>query len=234
MSKRHIISKDEIIQFFNSKPIAREWSFEGYKPSDTNKWTHNYHRYPAKFIPQLVERLIDEYISNKNAHINDPFMGCGTTIDVCKEESRNVLGFDIVPCRADIKQADARKLPLNSEVADFVFIDSPYSDNIGNISCENSMFFEELENVAKEIHRILKPWKYMAWLIGDQAKKKQFVPVGYNLYFILEKYFKPIDIICVTRHNQSSNTPIWHQRAKKYNFFLRGFKYLLIMQKVNK
>ena len=30
----------------------------------------------------------------------------------------------------DIKQADTRKLPLENEKADFIFIDSPYSDNI--------------------------------------------------------------------------------------------------------
>jgi hypothetical protein len=40
--------------------------------------------------------------------------------------------------------------------------------------------------------------------------------------------FEPIDIICVVRRNQSSNTRIWHYRAKKFNFFLRGFKYLIL------
>ncbi|PIQ45260.1 MAG: DNA methylase, partial [Deltaproteobacteria bacterium CG12_big_fil_rev_8_21_14_0_65_43_10] len=109
-----------------------------------------------------------------------------------------------------------------------------HTDNIGNISCENARFFEELEKVAKEMYRVLKPGKHIAWLIGDQAKKKKFVPAGFKLYSILENYFKPVDIICVTRHNQTSNTPIWHERAKRYNFYLRGFKYLIIMQKVNK
>lgn len=170
----------------------------------------------------------------------DPMCGSGTTIDVCKEENRRVLGFDIVPYRADVKQADARRLPLNDGIADFVFIDSPYSDNIkyndhpdniGNISCENLIFFEELEKVAREIYRTLKSDKYMAWLIGDQAKKKKFIPVGFKLYAILEKYFRPVDVICVTRHNQTSNTSIWHHRAREYNFYLRGFKYLIIMQK---
>ena len=73
-------SAEEILHLFNEKDIDDGWSFAGFKPSDTGKWTHCYHRYPAKFIPQLVEKLIDEYISNKGAHINDPFMGCGTTI----------------------------------------------------------------------------------------------------------------------------------------------------------
>jgi len=169
--------------------------------------------------------------------------GSGTTIDVCKEENRNVIGFDIVPYRADIKQADARKLPLADKIVDFIFIDSPYSDNIkyndhpdnlGNISCENPIFFEEMEKVAQETYRILKPDKYIAWLIGDQAKKKKFTPVGFKIYSILDKYFTPVDIICVTRHNQTSNTSIWHERAKRYNFYLRGFKYLIIMKKLIK
>jgi len=33
---------------------------------------------------------------------------------------------------------------------------SCHPDNIGNISCENPRFFEELDKVTKEAHRILK------------------------------------------------------------------------------
>jgi hypothetical protein len=47
----------------------------------------------------------------------------------------------------------------------------------------------------------------------------------------LEKYFESIDIVCLTRHNQTSNTWLWHNRARQYNFYLRGFKYLFIMRK---
>ena len=75
-----IKSPEEILYLFDTKKIDKEWSFVGYKPSDTGKWTHSYHRYPAKFIPQLVEKLMVEYISEEDAHINDPFMGCGTTL----------------------------------------------------------------------------------------------------------------------------------------------------------
>ena len=77
----------------------------------------------------------------------------------------------------------------------------------------------------------VKVRKYIAWLIGDQAKKKKFTPVGFKIYTILKKYFTPVDLVCVTRHNQTSNTGIWHERAKRYNFYLRGFKYLIIMKK---
>jgi len=201
--------------------------------------SHGNNKYPGVTPAFVIWNLIQRYTSEKDLVI-DPMCGSGTTIDVCKEENRRVLGFDIVPYRDDIIPADARKLPVDNNIADFIFIDSPYSNNIkyndhpaniGNISCENPQFFIELEKVAKELFRILKPTKYIAWLIGDQAKNKKFTPVGFKLYNILDKFFTPVDIICVTRHNQRSNTPIWHDRAKKYNFYLRGFKYLLIMKK---
>ena len=200
---------------------------------------HGDNKYPGVTPAFIIWNLLQRY-TIKNDVVIDPMCGSGTTIDVCKEENRRVLGFDIVPYREDIIQADARNLPLEDSIADFVFIDSPYSDNIhynnhpaniGHISCEDQSFFSELEKVALELYRILKFGKYLAWIIADQAKKGKFTPVGYRLYSILEKYFTPVDIICVTRHNQKSNTPIWHQRAKKYNFFLRGFKYLLIFRK---
>ena len=89
-------SLEEIIHLFNTKKeVDKDWSFVEYKPSDTGKWTHDYHRYPAKFIPQLVERLIDEYVSDKEAHINDPFMGCGTTIVTAISRGFKASGTDI-------------------------------------------------------------------------------------------------------------------------------------------
>ena len=226
----------------NNKPpfeTTTLWDFPTQNYGDRRHGDNKYHGVTPAFI---IWNLIQRYTKEGDLVV-DPMCGSGTTIDVCKEENRKVMGFDIVSYRKDIKQTDARDLPLNKEVADFVFIDSPYSDNIkyndhpdniGNISCEDPIFFEKLEKVTKEAHRILKVGKYIAWLIGDQAKKGKFVPVGFKLYSVLEKYFKPVDIVCVTRHHQTSNTPLWHQRAKKYNFYLRGFKYLIIMRKVNK
>jgi DNA modification methylase len=88
-------SSEEILRLFNEKSIDKDWSFAEYKPSETGKWTHGYHRYPAKFIPQLVERLLDEYISNGDAHINDPFCGCGTTIVTAISRGLEASGTDI-------------------------------------------------------------------------------------------------------------------------------------------
>jgi len=192
---------------------------------------------PAFVIWNLLQRY-----TKKGDLVVDPMAGSGTTIDVAKELGRQVIGYDIAPYRKDIIQNDARKIPLNDNSVDFVFIDSPYSDNvkysdhpkcIGKIPCTDKRFFRELEKVAKEIYRILKPDKYMAWLIGDHWRKNTgYIPVGFKIYNMLCNLFNPVDVICVTRRNQTSNTGLWHKRAREFNFYLRGFKYLFIMRKV--
>jgi DNA modification methylase len=88
-------SPQEIIELFKTKSIDADWSFAQAKPSETGKWTHNYHRYPAKFIPQLVERLFDEYVPTRDAHVNDPFMGCGTTIVSAIARGFTASGTDV-------------------------------------------------------------------------------------------------------------------------------------------
>jgi DNA modification methylase len=94
-AKTEIKSPKKILHIFATKEIGNDWSFVRYKPSDTGKWTYGYHRYPAKFIPQLVEKLIEEYVSNKDAHINDPFYGCGTTIVTAISRGFKASGTDI-------------------------------------------------------------------------------------------------------------------------------------------
>lgn len=213
------------------------WDFPtqnyGDKPHGNNKFNGVT---PAFVIWNLLQRYTKE-----GDLVVDPMCGSGTTIDVARELGRKVIGYDISPYREDIIQNDARKIPLDGNSVDFVFIDSPYSDNvkysdhpdcIGKISCEKEKFFEELEKVVKEIHRILKPNKAIAWLIGDHWRKNTgYIPVGFKVYNMLTKLFNPIDVICIVRRNQTSNTGLWHRRAREFNFYLRGFKYLFIMQK---
>jgi DNA modification methylase len=190
---------------------------------------------PAFIIYNLVQRYTEP-----GDLVLDPMAGSGTTIDVCNEEGRKVIAYDISSTRPDVIQNDARSLPLPNDHVDMIFIDSPYGDNIryddnpdniGNLSSENEEFYEELEKVMKECHRVLKPGKVLGWLIGDQWIKKKFTPVGFKIYERLCKYFETVDVICVVRRSQSSNTALWYNRARRFNFYLRGFKYLLIMRK---
>lgn len=206
----------------------------GKKPKGNNKFQGVT---PAFIIWNMVQRY-----TKPGDLVVDPMAGSGTTIDVCEEEGRRVIGYDINPQHPKVIKNDSRKIPLGDNSVDMVFIDSPYGDNvnysddpadIGKISAEDPKFYEELEKVAREIYRILKPGKVMGWLIGDQWVKRKFTPVGFKIYQMLVENvkFEPIDIICVARRNQSSNTRLWHYRARKFNFFLRGFKYLILVKK---
>ncbi len=156
------------------------WDFPtqnyGNKPHGDNKYNGVT---PAFIIWNLLKRYTKE-----GDLIVDPMAGSGTTYDVATELNRKVKCFDLNIVRKEVEKADARNIPLGNDTADFVFIDSPYSDNIeysddknciGKISCEKVEFFDELEKVAIEIKRILKKNKILGWLIGDQWIKKRFI-----------------------------------------------------------
>ncbi len=89
------LKTNEIIELFNSLETDESWSFREYKTADTNKLSHGYHSYPAKFIPQLVEKIFDTYPLPPKAHINDPFYGSGTTIVTALTRGFRASGTDI-------------------------------------------------------------------------------------------------------------------------------------------
>ena len=70
---------DEIISKFAQLKPEPSWSFTGTTTAQTGYITHNYHRYPAKFIPQLAARLICDF-SKVGDLVIDPFMGSGTAL----------------------------------------------------------------------------------------------------------------------------------------------------------
>jgi len=196
--------------------------------------------YPGATPSYIIWNLLMRY-TKKGDLVVDPMCGSGTTIDVCKDTERKCLGYDIHPYRKDIIKADARKLPLENNKADFVFIDPPYGDNItysdekdciGKLKATTSEYFVAMEQVIKEIHRILKHEHYMGLYVCDYYNKKDgFIPIGFNLFTLLTKHFTAIDIIAVVRHNKTLQMGNYHKAALDGNFFLRGFNYLFIMYK---
>ena len=63
-------------------------------------------------------------------------------------------------------------------------------------------------------------------------KNYPFMPIGFKLFELLSKYFIPIDIISVVRHNKTLSKGNYHISASKNNYYLRGFNYLFVMYKV--
>jgi DNA modification methylase len=171
----------------------------------------------------------------------DPFCGGGTTLDVARQLERRALGYDLDPQRDDIFRADARRLPLEDGVADFVFMDPPYSTHleysgdaqcIGELDAKDPAYFEAMDAVFGEAERILRDRRYLAVYASDSFQKKEgFVGIGARFSALLERRFRPIDHIAVVRGNRTLEKPTYHAAAAEGNFFLRGFNHLLIFKK---
>ncbi len=206
---------------------------------------------PSWIIWQLLQRYTRE-----GDLVVDPMAGSGTALDVARELGRRALGYDLNPpaARMDIFRADARKLPLEDAKADFVFIDPPYSthvrysddpNDIGNLDAHEGadgqgLYFIAMRGAIAEAARVLRPRRYMGLYVSDSFKKRKgaaasegFVPIGFALFNVLCEHFRPVDIVCVVRHNAKLKRGNWHKAAEEGNFFLRGFHYLFIMKKAD-
>jgi adenine-specific DNA-methyltransferase len=134
-----------------------------------------------------------------------------------------------------------------------------YSDDpkdIGSLDASGDdggeAYYDAMARTIAEIHRVLKNRRYMALYVSDSWRKRTggrgdsgggagggavgsgtgtFMPIGFELFSILRRHFKPVDIIAVVRHNQKLQRGNWHKAAEEGNFFLRGFNYLFIMKK---
>src|SRR5216684_2270440 len=92
---------------------ASDWSFASLKPRETLWGSHGYHRYPAKFIPQLVRRLIECY-STADSLVGDPFLGSATTGIEALRSGRRFWGADINPVALFISRAKC--MPISPEL----------------------------------------------------------------------------------------------------------------------
>lgn len=206
---------------------------------------------PSWVIWQLLKRYTRE-----GDTIVDPMCGSGTTLDVCADLNRKGIGFDLAPSRPDITRADARAIPLDDASVDFAFIDPPYSTHVDYSDDPNCIgkldagehgrrpndpmggaYYEAMECVIAELHRVMKNRRYMGLYVSDSFRKEKgrqggnFMPIGFELFSIMRERFRPVDIISVVRHNKKLTRGNWHKAAQEGNYFLRGFNYLFIMKK---
>ncbi len=202
-------------------PLAGDASFNGVTPAG------------------CAANLIRRY-TRPGQLVVDPMAGSGTIGDVAQALGRRAVSFDLHSQRRHIVRADARAWPVPNDAAALAIIDSPYSDNIaygsdprclGRISCRDPRFYEEMDRVATEARRVLEPGGVLGWIIADEYRGGTYTPVGLRLHARLAESFQPVDTIALVRHHDRSASPMWEHRARRFNFFLRGFKFLFILRK---
>lgn len=229
------------------------WAFprRGNWATHTSDWRGNW-------APEVVRNLILRYSKEKD-HLLDCMIGGGTTaieakilnrhitcVDVNDEalsRTTQILNFDSKnKAKQRIVKGDARNLNFikNNEI-DFVLTHPPYADIIkysdGEIPEDISgihdinAFVDELEKVAIELYRVLKPGKYCAILIGDTRRNKMYQPLAFKTMerFLKVGFLLKEDII--KRQFNCKATGFWVTKSKESNFLLIMHEHLFVFQK---
>lgn len=212
------------------------WDFPMQSDSDARAGDSTFNGVtPARCAANLVRRY-----TRPGEVVVDSMSGSGTVGEVARALGRRCVSFDLVPRAPSVLRADARAWPLSDASASLAVVDSPYSDNVrysadprclGRISCADPRFYEEMGRVASEAHRVLRRGGVLAWIIADEYRGGRYTPAGFRLFGALAKTFEPMDTVILVRHHDRSASPMWEHRARRFNFFLRGFKFLFILRK---
>jgi DNA modification methylase len=244
---------NDSISFDYSTEYTTVWSF----PQRGDWATHN-SKYRGNFAPQIARNIIEMY-SSRGDTILDPMVGAGTTLIEAKLLSRNAVGLDInpeaieltkaalrfkhqPPSEQQVKVADARDLSfLKDDSFELVLTHPPYMNIIkysaGRIAQDLSnigslpKFCDEIEQIAKELFRVLKPNRFCAILIGDTRKGKHYVPLAFRVMqrFLRVGFVLKEDIIKVQHH--CKYTERWRPKAKQGGFYLIMHEHLFVFRK---
>jgi DNA methylase len=74
--------------------LELSWSERDLPERERTRHVHRLHPYLGKFIPQLVETLLERYVP-RGGHVLDPFAGSGTTLVQSLESGFDATGVDI-------------------------------------------------------------------------------------------------------------------------------------------
>lgn len=140
---------------------AQDWELENV---NTRYYTHGYHPYSAKYIPQISNRLISTF-SEKNDLILDPFVGSGTTLVESKVLDRNAIGIDINPLACLISKVKTTVISITTvrEISNFL---TSLRNEISHLRGDTALFnFENkrpiLDNsFTDNLHHNIAKWYY--------------------------------------------------------------------------
>jgi DNA modification methylase len=146
---------------FNNIEVNSDWSFENVRSIE--QWTHGYHRYPAKFLPNVVKKLIEQY-AVEGGMIADVFAGCGTTLVESKIHGISSVGTDINPVAQLIAKVKTSPIEPTVLLESFELLVSTFADfnpeSLQNIVKHERIDYwfrqEEKEKIAYLYEQILE------------------------------------------------------------------------------
>ena len=93
--------------------LALSWSERELPERERTKHVHRLHPYLGKFVPQLVEALLERYVP-RGGRVLDPFGGSGTTLVQALESGYDAVGIDVAAFNALLMRVKTRELDLDA------------------------------------------------------------------------------------------------------------------------
>jgi hypothetical protein len=96
------------------------WSERDLPERERTKHVHRLHPYLGKFVPQLVEALLERHLPRAR-NVLDPFAGSGTTLVQSLESGRDATGVDVAAFNCllmRVKTAEYNLFTLETELRD--------------------------------------------------------------------------------------------------------------------
>jgi DNA methylase len=87
------------------------WSERDLPERERTKHVHRLHPYLGKFIPQLVEALLERHLPTART-VLDPFAGSGTTLVQALESGRDAVGVDVAAFNCLLMEVKTRRYNL--------------------------------------------------------------------------------------------------------------------------
>lgn len=222
-------------------------------------WATHKSDWRGNWAPEVVRNLILRY-SQEGDILLDSMIGGGTTAIEAKILNRHIVCTDVNDdalertkaslnfdagnsAKQKIYKCDSRDLnDVKDTSIDFVLTHPPYADIInygdGKITADLSnihdldVFADEMEKVAKEFYRVLKPGKFCAILMGDTRRQKMYQPLAFK---VMERFLKTgfkLKEDIIKRQFNCKATGFWVNKSKEANFLLIMHEHLFIFQKI--
>ena len=100
--------------------MALSWSEAELPERERTKHVHRLHPYLGKFVPQLVESLLERYVP-AGGRVLDPFAGSGTTLVAALESGRDAAGVDIAGFNCLLMRVKTRNYNLDAVRRDLLW-----------------------------------------------------------------------------------------------------------------
>mgnify|MGYP001558570757 CR=1 FL=1 len=205
----------------------------------------------SEFNPELAETVI-RYWSLESDLVVDPFAGRATRGVVALQWKRMYQGYEVAP--ATFKETSPKVLELGgalecfdgcvmahspNQSADLIFTCPPYHQleryepapaQLSEIR-DYRKFLQRIEVLAKNCQRVLKPGKFLCWVVADWRADGNLVLFHVDSIQAFERWgFKVHDVVIVENVSPFAALQAGKVAAKRYTSKIH--EYLLVFRKL--